>query len=574
MPELSLLGSLAALAHASLPLLWASTLCFRGAHFSNFVLWSRNAFESSPAGNVPTPLLGQAFLNAADDGQYLLAGTCFLWRSLGVGTRAALKRLALLGISLFLLTLALSCVDGTRSSASHTLGSSRTSKALISSGLGLLWWGGHLPHVCLPQQSMIAAGIDHRCPTLALARCTHVREFAGAYDGAVSTGLIPFHHLSIGTLCLLVAGYASSAPAILGSLWTLTACGSSLLTLAIASGSMGSLSTALSFALLFAPSYGPVASAYATVWALFGHHYWVGILSLPGAASHLALFAVRARSALAVLFSHRDTLLGHLTWARTFVGAHSVGALIHNDSMEALARNHDTFSDASIQVRPMLAVLAASPALSSADFLVLHAECFCVHTAVLVLLKGLLLARSSRLVPDKGLLGFTYPCDGPGRGGTCQISPSDHGFLGAFWAYNTGSLGPFHSFWYAQAVLWGQLDDWAVSATSINGWLRSLLWTQSAKVIQAYGTPFSHHSLVFFTGHFVWAFSLMFLFTGRGYWQELVESVAWAHLKLQLVPTIQPRALSITTGRAVGCTHYLAGGVAASWAFSTCRFVS
>uniref|UniRef100_A0A251VES0 Putative photosystem I PsaA/PsaB n=1 Tax=Helianthus annuus TaxID=4232 RepID=A0A251VES0_HELAN len=28
---------------------------------------------------------------------------------------------------------------------------------------------------------------------------------------------------------------------------------------------------------------------------------------------------------------------------------------------------------------------------------------------------------------------------------------------------------------------------------------------------------------------FVWAFSLMFLFSGRGYWQELIESIVWAH---------------------------------------------
>ena len=28
---------------------------------------------------------------------------------------------------------------------------------------------------------------------------------------------------------------------------------------------------------------------------------------------------------------------------------------------------------------------------------------------------------------------------------------------------------------------------------------------------------------------FVWAFSLMFLFSGRGYWQELIESIIWAH---------------------------------------------
>jgi hypothetical protein len=48
----------------------------------------------------------------------------------------------------------------------------------------------------------------------------------------------------------------------------------------------------------------------------------------------------------------------------------------------------------------------------------------------------------------------------------------------------------------------------------------------------------------------------MFLFSGRGYWQELIESIVWAHNKLKVAPAIQPRALSITQGRAVshgGC---------------------
>lgn len=57
----------------------------------------------------------------------------------------------------------------------------------------------------------------------------------------------------------------------------------------------------------------------------------------------------------------------------------------------------------------------------------------------------------------------------------------------------------------------------------------------------------------FFLGaHFVWAFSLMFLFSGRGYWQELIESIVWAHNKLKVAPATQPRALSIIQGRAVG----------------------
>ena len=59
----------------------------------------------------------------------------------------------------------------------------------------------------------------------------------------------------------------------------------------------------------------------------------------------------------------------------------------------------------------------------------------------------------------------------------------------------------------------------------------------------------------------------MFLFSGRGYWQELIESIVWAHNKLRVAPGIQPRALSIIQGRAVGVAHYLLGGITVTWAF-------
>jgi photosystem I P700 chlorophyll a apoprotein A1 len=68
--------------------------------------------------------------------------------------------------------------------------------------------------------------------------------------------------------------------------------------------------------------------------------------------------------------------------------------------------------------------------LGTADFMVHHIHAFTIHVTVLILLKGVLYARSSRLIPDKGELGFRFPCDGPGRGGTCQVSGWDHVFLG------------------------------------------------------------------------------------------------------------------------------------------------
>jgi photosystem I P700 chlorophyll a apoprotein A1 len=63
------------------------------------------------------------------------------------------------------------------------------------------------------------------------------------------------------------------------------------------------------------------------------------------------------------------------------------------------------------------------------------------------------------------------------------------------------------------------------------------------------------------------------LFSGRGYWQELIESIVWAHNKLKVAPSIQPRALSITQGRAVGVAHYLLGGIATTWSFFLARII-
>ena len=44
--------------------------------------------------------------------------------------------------------------------------------------------------------------------------------------------------------------------------------------------------------------------------------------------------------------------------------------------------------------------------------------------------------------------------------------------------------------------------------------------------------------------------------------------------KLKVAPTIQPRALSITQGRAVGLAHYLLGGIGTTWSFFLARIIS
>ncbi|MEL7228049.1 MAG: photosystem I core protein PsaA, partial [Cyanobacteria bacterium J06576_12] len=223
-------------------------------------------------------------------------------------------------------------------------------------------------------------------------------------------------------------------------------------------------------------------------------------------------------------------------------------------------------------------------ALGTADFMVHHIHAFTIHVTVLILLKGVLYSRNSRLIPDKSELGFRFPCDGPGRGGTCQVSGWDHIFLGLFWMYNSISIVIFHFSWKMQSDVWGTVSggavahpaggNFATSAITINGWLRDFLWAQASQVINSYGSAISAYGLMFLAGHFIWAFSLMFLFSGRGYWQELIESIVWAHNKLKVAPAIQPRALSITQGRAVGVAHYLLGGIVTTWAFFHSRILS
>ncbi|MEG4107625.1 photosystem I core protein PsaA [Microcoleus sp. S13_C5] len=398
--------------------------------------------------------------------------------------------------------------------------------------------------------------------------------------------------------------------------------------LAINLALMGSLSIIVAQHMYAMPPYPYIATDYPTQLSIFTHHMWIGGFLIVGGAAHGAIFMVRdyepsgnVNNLLDRVIRHRDAIISHLNWVCIFLGFHSFGLYVHNDTMRAFGRPQDLFSDTGIQLRPIFAqwvqnihalapgttapnateivshafgggavVVAGKVAmmpieLGTADFMIHHIHAFTIHVTVLILLKGVLFARSSRLIPDKGNLGFRFPCDGPGRGGTCQVSGWDHVFLGLFWMYNSISIVIFHFSWKMQSDVWGTVSpdgtishitggNFAQSSITINGWLRDFLWAQASQVIQSYGSALSAYGLMFLAGHFVFAFSLMFLFSGRGYWQELIESIVWAHNKLKVAPSIQPRALSIIQGRAVGVAHYLLGGIVTTWAFFLARIIS
>jgi photosystem I P700 chlorophyll a apoprotein A1 len=135
---------------------------------------------------------------------------------------------------------------------------------------------------------------------------------------------------------------------------------------------------------------------------------------------------------------------------------------------------------------------------------------------------------------------------------------------------NFGSNIPFQ-LENAQSSITG--GNFAQSSITINGWLCDFLWAQASQVIQSYGSSLSAYGLLFLGAHFIWAFSLMLLFNGHGYWQELIESIVWAHNKLKVSPTIQPRALIIVQGCVLGVAHYLLGGIVTTWMFFLERII-
>ncbi|MBA0739647.1 hypothetical protein Gogos_012898, partial [Gossypium gossypioides] len=99
--------------------------------------------------------------------------------------------------------------------------------------------------------------------------------------------------------------------------------------------------------------------------------------------------------------------------------------------------------------------------LGTSYFLVHHIHAFTIHVTVLILLKGVLFAHSSHLIPDKANLNFCFPYDGPKREGTCQ---SD------VW-------GIISDQWVVTHITGG---NFAQSSITINVWPCDFLWAQAS----------------------------------------------------------------------------------------------
>ncbi|MFM7649199.1 MAG: photosystem I core protein PsaB, partial [Cyanobium sp.] len=382
--------------------------------------------------------------------------------------------------------------------------------------------------------------------------------------------------------------------------------------LGLALASLGVVTSLVAQHMYSMPSYAFIAKDYTTQAALYTHHQYIAIFLMCGAFAHGAIFFIRdydpeanKNNVLARMLEHKEAIISHLSWVSLFLGFHTLGLYVHNDVVVAFGT-----PEKQILVEPVFAqfVQAASgkamygfdvllsnagSAASNAsaaymggwmnaindggndlflqigpgDFLVHHAIALGLHTTTLILVKGALDARGSKLMPDKKDFGYSFPCDGPGRGGTCDISAWDAFYLAVFWALNTVGWLTFYWHWKHLAIWQGNVAQFNESSTYLMGWFRDYLWLNSSQLINGYNPAGTNNLAVwawmFLFGHLIWATGFMFLISWRGYWQELIETIVWAHQRTPLANLVgwrdKPVALSIVQARVVGLAHFTIG---------------
>ena len=207
------------------------------------------------------------------------------------------------------------------------------------------------------------------------------------------------------------------------------------------------------------------------------HHITIGGFLIIGAFTHASIFIIGdhlTESIIASVLNGRDVMISWLIYLGIALGLHSFSLYIHNDTLSTFEREEDMFRDNGIQLKPVFAisyqsclrilsldikmsclhkkVILISVELGTGDLV-----SFTIHIALLICMKGILYASKSRFVSLKLELGWIYPCDGPGRGGTCQISAYDQLYLAVFWIYNSVSVVLFQYFWKMQSDVWGKL---------------------------------------------------------------------------------------------------------------------
>jgi len=160
------------------------------------------------------------------------------------------------------------------------------------------------------------------------------------------------------------------------------------------------------------------------------------------------------------MLKHKEAIISHLSCAGLFLGFHTLGLYVHHDVMFAFgtpekqnliepvfaqwiqsvhgkiiygfdvvlsSADSPTFNASqSLWLPSWLDVINNNNnslflTIGPGDFLVHHATALGLHATTLILIKGALDAREFKLMLNKKEFGYSFPCDGLGRGNACNI---------------------------------------------------------------------------------------------------------------------------------------------------------
>jgi photosystem I P700 chlorophyll a apoprotein A2 len=428
---------------------------------------------------------------------------------------------------------------------------------------------------------------------------------------------VAHHHLAIGILSVLAAHLYSSVYKGFGhrirdvlylngnSSSMVSVCHKSLhMSLSLACGASSFVTVVVAQQIYSISPYNYMS--YVTTISLYVHHQYIASLLMVAALVHSAIFLVRdyvvsasviqspnisngvqqsdvLGQKVCVVLKTKGQLISHLSWSCLYLGFHSLGIYIHNDSVVAFGEPQKqiliepVFAETvlvqqlALNFQPPVVYSTVMVGLGPGDLLVGHAIALGLHVSALVLLKGALDSRGSKLMPDKLNFALSFSCDGPTRGGTCDISAWDSAYLALFWVLNTDAWLMFYFHWKNLTIFENTIFQFDESSTYLNGWFRDYLWFNSASLLNGYNSfranDLSCLSWIFLAAHLCWATGFMFLISWRGYWQELIDVIIVMHLKtpvlydIWLASIYSPVALSIVQARLIGLTHFSVGFV-------------
>jgi photosystem I P700 chlorophyll a apoprotein A2 len=368
----------------------------------------------------------------------------------------------------------------------------------------------------------------------------------------------------------------------------------------------GSLVAAVATSLTSLTPYPYLSYDYLTTTALNLHHSSIALSLMIGSFAHAGIFLVRDWSIkdlssylISRILAHKAAIISHLTWVVAWLALHTLGVYVHNDTVFAFgscqralliepvfAQIVQEFSGKALYGTQSvgLAIRDVNKSFGSlispsgpGDLLAGHAIALGLHLTTLILLKGSLDARRSKLMPDKIHVGFHFACDGPARSGTCDISAWDSVYLATFWSLNTGAWAMFYFHWKHITLWQNAAFQFSEGSSYLNAWFRSYLWFNSAPLIGAYDAlgvnDLSVWAWIFLAAHLCWATGFMFLISWRGYWQELIDIILYMHLKTPILYDLfsggvyTPVALSIVQARFIGLVHFSVGFILTYAAF-------